>query len=411
MLLVGEMAFDFFAFFALRFGIEFLLMAIKFMMIQNNVSEKYNILQILPFLHLGAGRGVLSLSKKLVKRGHRVVIVGSGKVRNFAPDQALIAEAENSGIKYYELNVFARSPIRVFQAAKVIAQIIMADGINIIHAHAGIPTLVGVLARRFSKRALPILSTVHGWGLRKKWYQKRMDVFALNRSDLVIALSAEIENNMIREGVTPKKLTLLPNAIDLERFSNLNLEDEKMREEFGVYKGEFLVGSISHLIKRKGINYFIEAIPMVLNEISNVRFLIVGEGEEREELERLVTKLGIRESVVFTGFHRDIPHLLSILDVVVIPSLSDALPRVALEAMAMRKPIIATENLGIPEGVGIFVRKESAEELALAILNLLKNRESAVKFGTKGRKLVEDEFNMERRVDRLEGIYRLLRGA
>jgi glycosyltransferase involved in cell wall biosynthesis len=235
-----------------------------------------------------------------------------------------------------------------------------------------------------------------------------MDAFALNLSDSVIAVSSDVKGAMRREGVKEEKLFLLPNAIDLERLDGLQLENERLREELGVC-GCVLVGSISHLIERKGINYLVEAASIVLSEIPNVKFLIVGEGEERERLEWLASSLGVRESFVFTGFRKDIPQLLSILDIVVIPSISEGLPIVALEAMAMRKPIVATEGIGVPPGGSIFVPKRNPEKLALGILDLLRDKEKAAELGGKGRKLVEEKFNIEERVDKVERIYQRLR--
>ena len=144
-----------------------------------------------------------------------------------------------------------------------------------------------------------------------------------------------------------------------------------------------------------------------------IKFLIVGDGPLKAELEKLSNGLNIRQNCIFTGFRQDIPDILSAIDMLVMSSLYEGMPMVILEAMAASKPVIASKVGGIPEMVrdgetGILVPPKDVDALAEKIIVLLKNKDKARQMGLAGRRRVEEEFDVNIMVRKTEEVYQEL---
>src|SRR3989338_783149 len=156
----------------------------------------------------------------------------------------------------------------------------------------------------------------------------------------------------------------------------------------------------------------IDAIGLLRDEYPGTRYLVVGDGPLREELQERARARRVESQLLFLGFREDIPNLLSASDLVVLPSLSDAFPRVLLEAMAAGKPVIATNVGGVSEilgdgAVGTLVEPGDAAELARALKQMLSNESSELRrLGADCRRRVETHYTEQTMVDRLLAIYR-----
>jgi glycosyltransferase involved in cell wall biosynthesis len=165
----------------------------------------------------------------------------------------------------------------------------------------------------------------------------------------------------------------------------------------------------------KGHATIIDALPQIQEKIPDIKCLFVGgefvnEKWYQEELYRYVQENHLENTIIFTGFRRDIPELLSLFDVFVLPSLWEGLPSSILEAMAMKKPVIASSVGGIPEVVkheetGVLIPPQDSKALADAIIFLLNNPDIAVKIGQAGYNRVQDFFSIESVVARIESVY------
>ena len=163
----------------------------------------------------------------------------------------------------------------------------------------------------------------------------------------------------------------------------------------------------------KGIRYLIEAVADLRQTVPTARLLVVGDGPFKQSLMNLVQKLGLDEQVIFTGYRRDIPQMMNTMDVFVLPSLREDLPLSLIEAMAMRKPVVATSVGGIPEVVvdgetGILVPPMDSTALAKAIARILLNKQIASRMGLAGRQRVENQFSADAVVARTQQIYNRL---
>jgi glycosyltransferase involved in cell wall biosynthesis len=150
------------------------------------------------------------------------------------------------------------------------------------------------------------------------------------------------------------------------------------REELGIAPGTTVIGTITRLMPSKGNQYLIDAAPKVLAQHPDVRFFVVGEGELQAELEAQARALGLGDRFVFSGFRRDVAAALSALDIVVFPSLWEGTPLTVFEALAMGKPIVATDADGLLDVLtdgkdALIVPKADAGALAKAIDTLLES--------------------------------------
>ena len=170
---------------------------------------------------------------------------------------------------------------------------------------------------------------------------------------------------------------------------------------------------IANVLGARGIQFMLDAMPAVLTAVPDAHYLIVGDGDYRPELEAQVAQLAIGERIHFAGQRSDVADLLAASDLFVLPTLTDALPTVLMEAMALHLPLLATAVGGVPEMVengdnGLLVPPGSADQLAQATIALLQDEAKRREMGENGRLLVEQKFNIQRQAAELALLYRTL---
>jgi glycosyltransferase involved in cell wall biosynthesis len=230
----------------------------------------------------------------------------------------------------------------------------------------------------------------------------------------IITAGEAIRKDIInRNKIHPEKVICIPTGVDIERFNPGLYDGKKIRREFDISQDEYLVGMLAFIRKMKGYPVFIEAASKVLRSIPNVKFLIVGGDVENKEseLKNHIKKLGIESSFIFTGFRRDIPEILSAIDVSVLSSLEkECIPQAISHSLAMEKPVVATDIGNISDLVkngitGILVPPGNIDALATGILTLLSAPEMRKRMGKAGRQLIEEKFTLNQMIDKTEKVY------
>ncbi len=301
---------------------------------------------------------------------------------------------------------------------------------QVVHNHMYRAEIVGTRAAiRIGELGLPrpyIVATVHSSRVRSP--EDRDLVAALTpRMDRLIAVSRSIEAKIEREGRTGAPVELIYNGVDLSRYDRLEACCT-LPEEYGFPVGSPLVGIVARLEPEKGHTTLLDAWPQVLTRVPEARLLIVGEGTLRETLETQAEDLGLLgepcegdhcvgtrharpgAKVVFTGRRDDVPSVTAAMDVAVLPSYREALGLAILEAMALSRPVVATNVGGIPEMVvdgvtGLLVPPHDPAALAGAITRLLTDHPLADMVARAGHDLVHDRFCIDLMVDAIEAIY------
>ncbi len=182
------------------------------------------------------------------------------------------------------------------------------------------------------------------------------------------------------------------------------------RREFGLNGNDIVCIFVSRLVPIKGHQYLISAIPEVLGNVPSAKFVLVGDGELKDELEQQASNLGVKDSVIFTGLRHDVPELLAMSDLFVLSSINEGMGRVLVEAMAVGLPVVATRVGGVPDVVvdgetGILVPSHSSNALASAIVKLLKDKNMRKRMGEAGRRRVNPAFGVEAMVRNIGNVY------
>jgi glycosyltransferase involved in cell wall biosynthesis len=297
-------------------------------------------------------------------------------------------------------------------AVQVLTSYLAAVRPDIIHTHMYRADVVGTEAAialgEMGRRRPYVVSTVHSSRVRSA--EDRELIRQLTPSmDQLIAVSKSIERKIAEEHRTGAPVRLIYNGVDLQRYENQEACCT-LPEEYGMEPGSQIVGVVARLEPEKGHQTLIEAWPEVLRKVPDAYLLIVGEGSRRDFLEQLAAAHKVAHRVIFTGRRDDIPAVTAALDVAVLPSWREAQGLSILEAMALSRPVVASDVGGIPEMVedgvtGLLVEHDNPTALANAIIRLLTDHAFADTIGRAGHDLVHDRFCIELMVKAVEQIY------
>ncbi|MCL6629579.1 MAG: glycosyltransferase, partial [Armatimonadetes bacterium] len=234
--------------------------------------------------------------------------------------------------------------------------------------------------------------------------------------DAVVTTGEAIREHIIEKAeVPPDRVVSIPTGIDLKKFDPSRVDRWHFRKELGVVEGTPLIGTVGMLRRMKGLQYFILAAARIQSRLPETRFVIVGDtpgpSPVKDELIRLIRELGMCEKVTIVGYREDIPNAMAGMDVFVLASTRDeGLPQVITQALAMQKPVVATNVGGVREQIihgktGFLVERVNADELANAVLSILKDPSRSIEMGKNGRQLVSERFSMKSMLDATEALY------
>ncbi len=283
-----------------------------------------------------------------------------------------------------------------------------------LHLHGSRSGLAGTLAARVA-RIRPVVYTAHAFAFRRRlpppihWAAVQAETLTCRLADRVICLSQGDLGEAAARGIPTSRFTVIPNGVSSASF----MAARARRGEFGWDATVPVVGMISRLVPQKDPLTFLRMAQLVAEAIPDVRFLLVGDGPLRPTVEHAVKAMGLDRRVIVAGLRDDVAALLQTMDVVVLTSLWEGLPLTLLEAMAASKPVVATRVQGSTEVVvegetGFLVPPEQPAQIALAVVNLLRDPALRQRMGRKGYERVERSFSVERMVDATVGVYRAL---
>lgn len=284
------------------------------------------------------------------------------------------------------------------------------EGVAIWHGHDYKSDLIGLLLRR--RWPMKLVTTVHGWGVqatRRTPLYNRIDRLCLPHYDRVIAVSEDLRAGCLAAGVPEARCPLIENGIDLGRYRR-DRTTEQAKAALGLPPDRLLVGAVGRLSGEKGFDLLIEAVDRLASGGLDVGLMIVGEGPQRPQLEARVARLGRPDRFHLPGFRADTLPLYQAMDAFALSSLSEGLPNVLLEAMALSVPVVATQIAGVPRLIrdgedGLLVEPGSPEALAAALARLLGDGPLRDRIGPRGRQVVEARYCFEARMRRIAALY------
>lgn len=403
------------------------------------VKNHIRILYLIARLNIGGpALHVISLIKHLPRNKYKTLLV-SGNVSPGEGDMSYLAKEE--WIKTYLISNLGReiSLIGDLKSYKNVRRIIKRFRPDIIHTHTAKAGTIGRieviffnLFRRRSDR-IKVVHTFHGHIFHSYFGSLRTRIFILVErflaffTDRIIVISPKQRIDICNKYkiVKSKKVKIIPLGFDLKALEETIKSQANLREKYFPHEKEdiFFVGVIGRLTHIKNHYMFLDAIKYLkdIGKVGRFRFLVIGDGELREDLFKYSVDLKLKNYVIFTGWIKDIPSIYSTLDIVTLTSLNEGTPVVLIEAMAAGLPIVSTDVGGVSDlmgGIvdintpglylmenGILVHPCDSESLARALLFITENRGYINGITTRAKKYVLANYSLERLVINIKALY------
>ena len=310
-------------------------------------------------------------------------------------------------------------------------RLIRCERFDIVHVHTPVAAVLGRVAAKLA-RVPVIIYTAHGFyfhELMAPW-KRRLIIWVekiLGRccTDMLFTVSYEDKDTAVKERIVDQERVICINSIgvNIKRFTSSNSSIEKtrfLRRELGFQDDDKLIGFIGRLVREKGVQELLQSMGQVIEAIPEAKLLVVGDtlASDRdrrttERLQELIQRNNLEAVIRFTGFREDIPELLTIMDLFVLPSHREGMPRSILEAMAAGKPVVATNIRGCREEVvhgetGYLVPVNDPGKLANAIIEIMSDKILAERMGEAGRQRAIEFFDEAQILKKQLAVYQKL---
>ena len=374
----------------------------------------------------GSAENTLLTAVGLDKQIYDVLLVkGLSNESGMAEDEAAaveksMREAEREGVRILTVPGLVRriSPFHDIKTFFALIKILRYERPRIVHTHTSKAGILGRWAAYFCRVPI-IIHTPHGhvfWGyfgrLKTAFYIMLEKITAFI-TDKIIALTEQEKKDHLRFRIASgDKFPVVHSGIKLDRFSNLSVDPAAMRRKLGISEGDLVVGTTGRLTPVKGHRHLIEAAGNILNARPNTTFVFLGDGELSDELKNMASRLGMKEKVKFLGWRPDVAEVMSAFDLFVLPSLNEGMGRVLVEAMALGKPIVASDVGGVCDLVvhginGCLVPPGDAQSLSAAINDLIEDPERGRKMGENGKKR-SINYSANAMVQKIDQLYQAM---
>ncbi|HEB12837.1 MAG TPA: glycosyltransferase family 1 protein [Actinobacteria bacterium] len=332
------------------------------------------------------------------------------------PGSEVETKFKDGGITTLPVSELRKNPLL---AIRRIVHICREHSIDLIHTGSLFGNFSGRLAGR--KVGVPVITTVHcepdAFLLTKSSFFRRLnwrlrqavDRMTVGYASALIAVSKGVADKLIAQGIPAGKVTVVVNGIDVSRIQ----AQAALVTDTKSSSVEQQIGVVARLEAVKGIQYLIEAVSLLAPELPDLKLVIIGAGSLKNELVAQSRDLGIEERVTFLGYLENPMPQVAKLTLFVLPSLSEGLNVILLEAMAIERPVVATGVGGNSEVIqdrktGLLVPPRDAAALAIAIKELLSKPELAAKLGKAGARLVEERFSESVMCESVINMYKKL---
>jgi glycosyltransferase involved in cell wall biosynthesis len=321
------------------------------------------------------------------------------------PQGQLAKRAEEAGLEVWRLPF--RRPIDPGLTWQI-HRLLTRERVELVNTHSSVDSWVVSPAARTAQ--VPVVRTRHLSVPLKRDPFSRLVYRTL--CDKIVTTGEAIRRLFLEElRLDSSKVISIPTGVDLSELDPHTVDGQQVRQEIGVEATTPLIGIVAVLRSWKGHRFFLEAVPLILRRVPSARFLIVGDGPQEENIQGWIRELGLVQPVMMLGHREDIPEVLAALDIVVSASTAaEGVPQALLQALAMRRPVVATRVGAVPEVIrhgetGLLVPPGDPAALAAAVTSLLSDPHRGAALGMAGRRLVEKHFTVESMLEQLEVVY------
>lgn len=386
------------------------------------ISTNKKVLHIITLFNVGgATENTIFTVAGLIKKGYKVeIITGS----NSSVEGSMHEITERLKIPVHTFPNLRRkiSPLWDLVITFQLFKFIKKNKFDIVHTHSAKAGVVGRIAAWLAKTPI-VIHHNHGnpfhrfqnWFVRELF--KSIEKFASLFCIKIVSVTYTIVDEMVANKIAPReKFRVIRSGFDVENFMNYDTtNDNNTRGKYGLSGNDIVLGNIGRLSVLKGHIYLLQAFEKVSRQLSNAKLVLVGDGEIKDELTKFISERNLSNKVIFTGlvWPKEIPSIISILDVVVHTALLEGLPRVFAQSMLMGKPVVAFDLDGAHEVImdgknGYLIEPMNIDMLADKILDLVSDISKARKFGEFAKNNISDDFSIQTMVDNIDRLYQEL---
>ena len=387
------------------------------------MSAPVRIMRVIARLNMGGpALHVSYLTAGLRKRGYVTTLVAGSLARG---EESMSFVAEELGVQVISIAELHReiSPLRDALAVVRLARLIRLQRPQILHTHTAKAGAIGRLAALLAGDARPpiIVHTFHGHVLRGYFGPWQTAFFRLLERRLaevatvLIAVSPEVRDDLVALGVAPaEKFVVIRLGIELEQRVDPGQDGRvETRRMLGIPPERFVVGWIGRMTGVKRTDDVLLAVKRLREREVDAALCMVGDGPDRELVERRASELGIVRHCFFLGYQEDVAPFYAAFDAMVLPSGNEGTPVSAIEALASGRPVVATRVGGVPDVVrdgedGFLVERGDIEQLAERLALLARDPELREQMGRAGRERVVPRYAVDRLIDDVDRLYRSL---
>ena len=387
------------------------------------MAERIKVLRVIARLNVGGpALHVAYLSAGLADRGYDTTLVAGSLARG---EESMAQAAEQRGVKVVALDELHRevAPLNDIRAIIHLAKLIRRERPDILHTHTAKAGAVGRVAALLSGSARPaiIVHTFHGHVLRGYFNPlttfgfRLLERWLATFTTALIAVSPEVRDDLVRLGVAPaRKFAIVRLGIQLdERIGADAGAREETRRILGVSQDAFVVGWVGRMTAVKRTDDVLRALKGLVDRSVDAYLCLVGDGPDRDHLERYAHELGIVRRCLFLGYQDEVGRFYQAIDALILPSTNEGTPVSVIEALAAERPAVATRVGGTPDVIragvdGFLVAVGDADALAEQLAVLARDPARRAEMGAEGRANVVERYAVERLVDDVDLLYRSL---
>ena len=389
-------------------------------------GEPIRVLRVIARLNMGGPTLHVSyLTKGLEERGYSTTLVAGHLARG---EDSMAFAAEELGVEFVQIPQLHRdlSPVYDPISIKRLVEEIRRIRPHIVHTHTAKAGAVGRMAALLSGEAKPpvVVHTFHGHVLRgyfdpmRTEFFRETERFLARHTTRLIAVGPEVRDDLVELGVAPpEKFSVIRLGVDLEDRVGDPEAGAELRRLFGIPPERFVVGWIGRMTGIKRVPDVLEIFRRLLDRGVDAELCLVGDGPERENLELRAHELGIAKRTLFVGYQRDVSSFFDLFDAFLLPSANEGTPVVAIEALAARRPVVATRVGGVPDVVrdgvdGFLFERGDVEGFVGGLARLAEDPGLRRRLGEAGREHVLPRYRVSRLIDDVDRLYReLLTGS
>lgn len=365
----------------------------------------------------GAQENTLLTCRELLGRGHEVTLVAGAETGS---EGSLLERARADGYRVELVGALGRrvDPIRDWMALQALRELLGSLQPQVVHTHSSKAGILGRVAAR--DVAVPIIvHTIHGMSFNRtqvrpvRWLYANLERYCADFTDRLISVAEAMTSQAVAAGIAgPERFVTIYSGMELWRFEPRLYDRQEVRRQLGLPAEAVVVATVARLSAKKGYEQLMPVMARVAGRDEQVHFVWIGDGPKRQEYEEQLGQLGLRERVRLVGLvmPERIAGLLLAADMLVHSSQWEGLPRAAVQALLMERPVVCFDIDGAPEVVrhgqtGLLVPLNDLGGLTASILELAGDPDRRRRYGRAGRQLCLERFDHRHMVDQIERVY------